>query len=388
MGAIPAAATQTTLDAGEPIETVLRPILAEYGLPALGAAVVREGRIVASGAVGTRRVGTDNPARVTDRFHIGSDTKAMTVLLAAMQIEAGTLRWDMRLEEALPDLAGTMDPALRGATLTQLMSHTSGLPNDDEAPELEQVMNQAMLQPGNMDAQRYWLLEQVVPHKLPRAPGTGWAYSNIGYVMLGCIVERRGGATWEELVAQRVFAPLGLASAGFGPQSRVGFVDAPLGHAIVDGKPFAFLAGPNGDNPIVIGPAGTVHLSLLEFASWAGWQAGEGKRGPHLVSPETMQRMHRRVVDMPKQEGAATGTPGSVAAKDMGYALGWGLVTLPYSRTEFVFHGGSNGKNYALIQLQPGFDFAMVLTTNIVVPKVDEALRKLGAALYASYGPR
>ena len=73
---------------------------------------------------------------------------------------------------------------------------------------------------------------------------------------------------------------LGLKSAGFGPQASLGKVEAPLGHLIVDGKSKAMLAGPNGDNPLIIGPAGTMHMSVLDFAKWVAWHAGEGKRPP------------------------------------------------------------------------------------------------------------
>ena len=62
------------------LDDVLKPIRAKYGLPALAAAVVKDGSIIAIGAVGTRVLGTEIPVAVDDRFHIGSDTKAMTAL--------------------------------------------------------------------------------------------------------------------------------------------------------------------------------------------------------------------------------------------------------------------------------------------------------------------
>jgi hypothetical protein len=63
----------------------------------------------------------------------------------------------------------------------------------------------------------------------------------------------------------------------------------------VDGKPKAMLADPNGDNPLVIGPAGTMHMSVLDFAKWVAWHAGEGKRPPVLVSPDIVKKLHTRV---------------------------------------------------------------------------------------------
>lgn len=59
------------------LNELLTPFLAKYDLPAVAAAVVKDGKIVAAGAVGTRRAGQDIPVTIEDRFHIGSDTKAM-----------------------------------------------------------------------------------------------------------------------------------------------------------------------------------------------------------------------------------------------------------------------------------------------------------------------
>src|SRR5262245_13442787 len=90
----------------ESLNEFLKPYLERYGLPAVAAAVARNGRIVAAGAVGTRRAGTNIPVTIDDRFHIGSDTKAMTALLAAMFVERGALGWDSTVAQVFPELAG------------------------------------------------------------------------------------------------------------------------------------------------------------------------------------------------------------------------------------------------------------------------------------------
>ena len=263
------------------LNATLEPYLSRYDLPALAAAVVRDGRVVAAGAVGTRRVGTQTPVTINDRFHLGSDTKAMTALLAAMLVEEGKLRWDSTVAQIFPELSATMSPKLRGVTLTQLLSHTSGVPPDNQ--RMTDLLNQSAAQDGNLDELRYWLVRQWVPEPLAAEPGTTFAYANMNYVIAGAMIERVTGRTWDELISERVFTPLKLSTAGLGAQASLGRVDAPLGHAIVDGKTKAFLAGPNGDNPPILGPAGIANMSVLDFARWAGWNAGEGKRGPHLV---------------------------------------------------------------------------------------------------------
>lgn len=367
-----AASAQVSLD------PMLEPYLEKYELPALAAAVVRDGKVIAAGAVGTRRAGQKLPVTVKDRFHIGSDTKAMTALVAAMLVEEGKLRWDSTVAEIFPELAKDMNPDLRSVTLEQLLSHTSGLPSDDD--EFNQLLVKSMFQTGNLDDQRYWLVKQASSHDLAAKPGEKFTYSNLGYVVVGAMLERIGGKTWEELVTERVFVPLGLASAGFGPQASLGKVDAPLGHDVVNGKLEASLAGPNGDNPSVIGPAGTVHLSLLDFARWAGWNAGEGRRGPNLVKPETLKKLHTPVVSMELKKDAAPGTPSSGR-----YGLGWGELTIDWSPGPLLFHGGSNTKNLAHIWVEPKQDLAIVTVTNVGGPKANDALNALAPELYTRF---
>jgi len=276
-----------------------------------------------------------------------------------------------------------MDAGLRGVTLQQLLSHTSGIPGDNEAfiKLIERSYQQDDL---NLDELRLWLVREWGAQPLQSPPGTRFAYSNMGYVLAGAMLERAAGTTWEELVAARVFDPLGLRSAGFGPQASLGRVDAPLGHVVrADGTLKPMLAGPDGDNPAILGPAGTVHLSILDFARWAAWQAGEGRRGPALVRPETLRKLHAKVFEMPPRPDAAPGTP-----SHGGYGLGWGVLSMAYSPEPFLTHGGSNGMNLAFIMLQPPRDHAMVMATNVGGAKADAALRTLAEELHGRFGPR
>jgi CubicO group peptidase (beta-lactamase class C family) len=366
------------------LDDTLRPYLARFGLPALASAAVRDGAIVAQGVAGTRRAGSDVPVTLGDRFHIGSDTKAMTSLLAATFVEEGKLRWDSALGEVFPELAATMDARLRGVTLTQLLSHISGIPSDNQ--EFGDLLTRSFALDGNpnLDELRYWLLRQWMARPLQSAPGAAFAYSNLGYTIAGAMLERVGALTWEELVVQRIFTPLGLRSAGFGPQSSMGRTDAALGHLRRDdGTAKPVLAGPNADNPAIIGPAGIVHLSLGDFATWAAWHAGDGRRGPPIVRPETVRHLHTKVIELPPLPGAPPGTP-SIG----GYALGWGVVNLPYASGPVLQHSGSNTMNLASIIVQPARDFAIVMLTNIGGTRADEALRALMQELYARYALR
>jgi CubicO group peptidase (beta-lactamase class C family) len=366
--------------AGASLNATLEPVRTRFELPALAAAVVRHGQIVASGAVGTRRAGAAIPVTVDDRFHIGSDTKAMTSLIAAMLVEGGKIRWDSTVAEIFPELAPAMDPAVGTVTLAQLLSHSSGIPSDNEA-HAKLVDESFAQEQKNLDELRYWLVAQLVKQPLQSKPGERFAYANMGYTLAGAMLERVSGRTWEELIVERVFAPLGMKSAGLGPQSTLGRVDAPLGHRpLPDGTLKPMLAGPNGDNPELIGPAGTAHMSVLDFATWAAWNAGEGKRGPRLVQPDMLRKLHTPVIDMPSKPDAPVGTPSAGS-----YGFGWVTITPPFADEPFLFHGGSNEMNVAYIMLQPKRDFGIVMMTNVGGRKADQAMQALGEALYKRF---
>jgi len=367
---------------GVSLDRMLEPVRVRFELPALAAAVVRNGRIVASGAVGTRRAGSVIPVTLDDRFHIGSDTKAMTSLLAATLVEGGKIRWDSTVAEIFPELVATMDSELKAVTLEQLLSHTSGIPSDNDTHVKLQLQSFAQ-DHKNLDELRYWLVGQLAKQPLQSKPGRHFAYANMGYMLAGAMLERVSGKTWEELIVERVFDPLGLKSAGLGPQSTLGRIDAPVGHeSLPDGTLKAMLAGPNGDNPEVIGPAGTAHLSVLDFATWAAWNAGDGKRGPALVRPDTLRKLHTKVIDMPPKPDAPVGTPSSGS-----YGYGWVTVTPPFAQEPFLFHGGSNEMNVAYIMLQPKHDFGIVMMTNVGGQKADQAMQTLAQELYKRFAP-
>jgi CubicO group peptidase (beta-lactamase class C family) len=361
------------------LDPLLTPYLEEFGLPAIAAAVFQNGSIVAAGAVGTRRAGTHNPVTIHDKFHIGSDSKAITATIAGQFVEEGKLRWDSTPADVFPELKPGMNPEFAKIRLDQLLSHSSGLSDKG----LGDLMERSFQQEGNMNDVRYWMVKETAGKELDHPRGSRFDYCNLCYVIAGAMLERTGKTTWEELVEARIFRPLDLKTAGFGPQASLGLVDQPLGHRIVNGKPEGMLAGPNGDNPIILGPAGTIHMSVLDFAKWVAWNAGEGKRGPALVSAETLKKLHTPFVSTGERKDAAPGTP-----KTGGYALGWGSVQESWASAPSVTHTGSNQINLATAMFWPGTDFGFVMMTNVGGKPADGALRKLAEQLYKQYAAK
>ncbi len=158
----------------------LEPVCKQAAMPALGAAVICDGRLCAAGVVGVRKYGSDVKTELGDPFHIGSCTKAMTGSLIGLLVEQGKLRWDMTLEEAFPELKDTMHADYRAVTLTHLLSHRAGLPQMTAGfePITREQLKEILASPSPA-SQRRRMAEIVLSHPPVRKPGEEMLYGAI-----------------------------------------------------------------------------------------------------------------------------------------------------------------------------------------------------------------
>jgi CubicO group peptidase (beta-lactamase class C family) len=251
-----AAAQSTPADSAQALEVIRK----KHNLPALAVVVVKDGQICDRAAVGIRKWGATTPVTTNDVFHIGSCTKSMTATLAALLIEDGKLRWDTTIAEMFPELKDRMDPQYRAVTVEQLLTHRGGVPGTPPAGPWAQAFKQQ----GTPTRQRREFIEAVLSQTPETAPGTKMIYSNQGYAIIGAMLEKVTGTAWEVLITQRLFKPLHMDSAGFGPPGTVGALEQPWGHTRNLLATMPMQAG----NPPAIAPAGRVHCSLDDLARY------------------------------------------------------------------------------------------------------------------------
>jgi CubicO group peptidase (beta-lactamase class C family) len=336
----PAAEPPAAPDPPRDLAAVLKPLRDAQDVPALAGAIVQGDRLVAIGAVGVRKRGAGAAATVGDRFHIGSCTKSMTATLAAMLVEEGTVSWKTTVGEVFPDLKA-MHERWRGVTLEQLLTHRGGAPATLDADGL---WGRLWAHPGTPVEQRLTLVEGVTRRPPDPAPGTLHVYSNAGYAIAGAMIEKIAGRPWESLLRRRLFEPLDMASAGFGAPGTKDLLDHPLGHT-AEGKPVD--VGPGSDNPPAIGPGGTVHCSLGDWARYAALHL-QGARGRGaLLKPDTFAKLHAPA-------------PGEGAS----YAMGWGVVDRDWGGGRVLMHAGSNTAWHAVVWIAPKRDFAVLVAAN------------------------
>ncbi|HEV7279087.1 MAG TPA: serine hydrolase domain-containing protein [Pirellulaceae bacterium] len=322
---------------GHPPEEDLSEIVAEKlratKVPAAAMAVLQRGELRGAGVAGVRKRGADVLATIDDKFHLGSCTKAMTATLVGKYVERGDLDWTTTVAELFPKFE--IHQGYRDVTVRRLLAHVGGVPSDIDDELRNRLFRDRELSPRKG---REALVRATLAAP-PRESPASFEYSNTGYTIVGSALERRQNADWEELLRREVFQPLGMTSAGFGAPATKDQVDQPWGH-----RPDPVPPHPFGDNPPAIGPGGTVHASVRDWAKFVRLHLNGQPEG--IVSDETLATLHEPV------DGA------------QGYALGWFSLERSWSRGRVLTHNGTNTMNFAVAWLAPKEGFGVVVACN------------------------
>ena len=335
--------------------------------PALAAEVIRPGRapirVLRGDVDGTGRAPGEDTA-----FRIASCTKSFTAAAALVLRRAGRLDLDGDIRHWLPRLrfTGPLAPD-RPVTVRHLLTMSAGLPEDDPWADRQEAMPREQFDR---------LLARGV--RLASPPGTRFRYSNLGYAMLGRILELAAEADYRELVTGRLLHPLGLADTGFSTDLPVpvarGYRRAPDGWQAL---PFS---GPGSFSPI-----GGLFSTLRDLRRWAAWlAAGPASElgraadpglaaGPlDLAERAEMQRIHRPA---PPRTQDRAGTR-------RGYGFGLNVVEDP-ATGPIIFHSGGYPGFGAHMRWHPGTGTIALGLENATYSRVGETVT---SALEAAIG--
>lgn len=321
---------------------VLSKIRARTGVPALSAALVKDGRLAAQAVVGTRVAGEDNPAQIDDGFALGSVTKPLTGFLVARMVDQGIIRWDTTLEEIFPELwsepGNQAQTVYKTVTVAQLMAHQSGL---SYVPKTEPGDMWAQPDPTNLKRRRLEYVRCAIKD-IPENPSP---YSG-GSIVVAAMLERLTGKTWETLVQQNIYTPLGMTHSGFlDIRPEEGGIFCIPGHDQAGFPARKFPWSPRGE---VHGPAGTGVMSIGDLARFCAANLPDNPQGAPLVSREVLLEMQTRYATSNLSNG------------------GWWLADGPVRGTQFptLSHSGYNGHYTAACTVAPQLGAAFVSMTN------------------------
>jgi CubicO group peptidase (beta-lactamase class C family) len=342
---------------GVPVEEVLESVRKRFPVPALGAAVVARDFVQGIAVIGERKWGSGVPALVSDPWHLGSCTKAITATLVGVLIDRGLLRWTDTVADVFPEWADSMNAYFRNVTVVHYLANRSNIVVPEAASAALENPNLGLLQ------QRREFTRLCVEHP-PRQTESfvTYEYQNANFVVPAAMAERsvadaapRGewvSNTWEALVEAELFRPLGMTSGGFGPPSDGESPSALWGHDFLEGD--GTIVPNNRDNEPGLGPAGRIHASLADWARFIQLHLGSELRGGAVtISADTLDRLH-------------TPFP-TLIANDMPYGGGW-VIENQYGSPS-LFHNGSNHHWYAAVTAYPDLGVAFLGVTNVEGPE-------------------
>ena len=348
--AIPAPVTQDSGDAD--LAELLNSIRIEERLPGLAAAIIIDGRLHSAAAVGVRETGTENWLTVNDKFLIGSCAKSFTATLAAILVEEGRLSWETTLRDVFPDL--DMLPDYENITVEQLLSHRAGLPKNLKEGKASWLIDYEFdkRRGSSPEILRLQYLEKTLQSKLINPPGQVIHYSNSGYLIVGSILEKISGQTYESLRAEKIFQPLDIKTAGYGIPADLGASSQPWGHVWDLSSSFIVY---KSDYPNFFAPTGYLHLSIKDWAKFI------------LVHLDTYPVENHKFLkaDILKSLHTPPDTKefDQKVMKFVNYALGW-FTYITDEGYNLIFHGGRGLSFNAHVMADLKTKNAILIVTN------------------------
>jgi CubicO group peptidase (beta-lactamase class C family) len=300
--------------------------------------VARGNEVLLSKGYGFANMEWDIPNAPAVKFRLGSITKQFTAASILLLEERGKLSISDPIKKYVPDAPAAWD----AITIYHLLTHTSGIPSFTGFPEYKTYK----LSPATPEK----TLALYRDKPLEFQPGEKWNYSNSGYVLLGYLIEKISGQSYEEFLRENIFVPLGMTSSGVDsnaaiiPRRASGYSPSPNG--IVNAE-FIDMSVPHA--------AGALYSTTEDLLRW-----NQGLFGGKLLKPESLAKM--------------------TAPFKNDYALGL-VVRIVEGRKRISHGGGIEGFNTDL-SYYPDERLTVVVLGNLNGPAADNISRLLGAAAH------
>lgn len=235
---------------------------------------------------GVRRRGATQPVTEDDRWHIGSCGKSVTAVLYGRLVELGLARWGVPVNEFFGDLGGRVHAGWGSRTIDEVFHCRAGIAaNLDRAHTMRAIGDRRPLVEQRTEA------AAVALSAAPTTPGR-FVYSNLGYIVIGAAIDRLTGTSYERALGTYVLEPLDITSLGYGPPPAVWGHRPRLqlgGLCALRGVP-AEPSSPASDNPPVLSSAGTMHLTVQDWAAFHR-QFLSPRPASRIITAETVEHL-------------------------------------------------------------------------------------------------
>ncbi len=338
----PSVSPQTNLNIQlQAVEKTLETRRQELHVPGVAFAIVRDDKIIYSHGFGVRDVERQLPVTADTLFAIGSSTKAFTAMTVMMSADEGKLALTDSPKKFLPYFHLQAPDADKRITLSDILSHRSGLARTD-----------LLWATGALNSKQ--LIRALGDVKPTAKLGERFQYQNLMYLTAGEIVGKVQRAPWTKVVEKRIFRPLGMSHTDTTIPAMQSAPDYALGYGW-DGEKSEYRRLPMRDIK-VCAPAGAINSNITDMTKWVQFMLDGGVwNGKRLVS---------------EQSFAELTVPRITVAGEMKYGYGWFLRN--WNGHKVVEHGGNIDGFNAEVALMPDQHLGFVMLTNVTASSLGE----------------
>ena len=172
--------------------------------------VAENGKVIFKKGYGLANMEWGTPNEPDTKFRLGSLTKQFTSMLIMQLVEQGKLRLEGKITDYLTDYPKAAGDKI---TIHHLLTHTSGIPNYSDLPDYR-TYERNRFKPADF-------IKKFSELPLTFEPGSAFAYSNSGYVLLGAIIEKVTGKSYEKVLQENIFTPLQMLNTGYDMSSKI-----------------------------------------------------------------------------------------------------------------------------------------------------------------------
>jgi CubicO group peptidase (beta-lactamase class C family) len=375
LGMRAAAAAQAPL---ADLDAYVHKAMAQWKVPGLAVAVVKDGKVVLARGYGVRELGKPERVDADTLFDIGSNTKAFTAAVLGTLVSAGKLKWDDLVVGRVPGFRLDSPYVTEEITLRDLLSHRSGY--CDPFPMWYTSDDTT----GN-------IIERLRYQKPTFGFRAHFCYDNAMYMVASQFVPAVTGEPWDRYVAAQLFVPLGMTRTVSTAAAVAAASDVARPHGEVDGK-VQVIQPYWANNMDVFGPVGGINSSASDMSHWLLMLLADGNKvlDPAIIRDmETPQSLVQSDSDL--QGWLHAQTPDTQF-----YTYGLGFFLQDYEGHELVWHAGDIDGMASALALVPDEHLAVVALSNMNENRAPEGVvfevlqsylglahRDVSAALYA-----
>jgi CubicO group peptidase (beta-lactamase class C family) len=338
---------------GPAFDDYVNKAIKDWQVPGVAIAVIKDDKIVLARGYGVRELGKPAPVDERTLFAIGSSSKAFTVASIAMLVEEGKLKWEDPATKYLPGFQ-LFDPyTTRELTVSDLVTHRSGLARGD-----------MLWYASSYD--RDEILRRVRYLKPSWSLRARFGYQNIMYLAAGQIIPAITRKSWDDFIRERIFVPLDMKSSTTSIKALANLDNVATPHSRIDDK-VQPVSWRNIDN---IAPAGSINSNVVDVAQWVRLHLGGGSyQGKRLLSSGSMKEMHTPQTIIRLEGNMERLYP---EAHFLSYGMGWFLSD--YRGRKVVEHGGAIDGMRAEVAMMPEEKLGLVILTNLHGTVLPQAL--------------